>query len=342
MRLFVALLLCLFAAAGAQAHPPYGLAADARGNVYFSDLEAVWRLTPEGRLELFRPSAEGFHVHEVAIAPDGAIEGDVNHYDPSSEVFSGGLWRRTADGREQWLVRPTPAPPRGFGTYGDSRGNRYTSQWVGNDDRRTLLFRRSPAGRVDLLHGPPDESARLRESLVSSIGGMARTRAWGMAVADGRALRLVAPSGAVTTLHEAAAGASFRGVSVAPDGRVIAADQGSKAVIAVAAEGAAEILYRESGPWLPTAAVIAGGRLLVLEANADPREQADRVRVIAVEEGRWREVARPARGPTPAAAPAGIPPPVREARGLGWSLAFAAAVAAAAVIALLRWRRLRR
>jgi hypothetical protein len=338
VRLLVAFLLALYAVASADAHPPYGLVADARGNLYFSDLEAVWRLTPEGRLELFRPASEGHHVHELAPGPNGSIEGVVNSYDPATETFAGGLWTRSFDGRETWLLAPTGTPPRGLGVYSDARGNRYTAQWPSQQDRRTMLFRRSPDARVDLLHGPADAAARFRQVLVESVGGMAALPDGGMAFADGPALRRVDPSGAVATLYEGPEGASFRGVSVTADGRILAADFAGKTVVAVTRDGAAEILHRETEAWLPTAAVIAGGRLLVLEANAAPREYVDRVRVIEVANGRGREIARPAR-PAPAPEP---PAGAAETAGFGWRLAVVLALAAAATIAWVRWRRLRR
>lgn len=337
MRLaLLAILLALFGASAAPAHPPYGLVADDRGNLYFSDLEAVWRLAPDGRLHRFRPASEGHHVHELALGPDGSIEGTVNSYDAATETFAGGLWRRSADGRETWLLAPTPSPPRGLGLYADTRGNRYTAQWPSQRDRRTMLFRRAPDGRVDLLYGPGDLAARFRHELVESIGGMATLADGGMVFADGRALRRVNASGAVTTLHEGPAGASYRGISRAAGGRILAADFAGKTVAAVAPNGAAEILYRETEAWLPTAAVMAGGRLLVLEANAEPRDYVDRVRVIEVTGGRGRVVARPA---FPITAP--VPAPVAETGpGSGMIIAVAAAAAIAGV-AFLGWRRLR-
>src|SRR3712207_5467438 len=82
----ILLLFCGLAAAPAAAHPPYGLVADAAGNAYFSDLQTVWRLSPEGRLSVFR-AVPDTHVHAIALAPDGAIEGDQNHYDPETQRF---------------------------------------------------------------------------------------------------------------------------------------------------------------------------------------------------------------------------------------------------------------
>jgi hypothetical protein len=339
MRVLLAILLALLASA-AQAHPPYGLVADSRGNVYFSDLEAVWRLAPDGRLDLFRPASEGFHVHELTLAADGAVEGDVNGYDPATETFSTGLWNRSADGLERWLLEPPTAPPRGLGTFSDSRGNRYTAQWVSSEDRRTMLFRRSADERVDLLYGPSDAARRFRQVLISSVGGMAATADGGMLFADGRALRRVSSAGEVTTLHEASEGTAFRGISIAPDGRALAADFAGKAVVAVSSDGTAELLYREPDAWLPTAALIVGGRLLVLEANSDHHAQDDRVRLIEVADGRSRVVAQPGIAPAPRPA-AG--PPAAEGRSShrGMTAAAAAAVALAAALVFVLARRFR-
>src|SRR3712207_4184119 len=90
----------LFLAAAALAHPPYGLVADDRGNLYFSDLETVWRLGPDGRLAVFRAAVPDTHVHELALTPDGAIAGDQNRYDPATQRFYWGIWRRTTAGEE--------------------------------------------------------------------------------------------------------------------------------------------------------------------------------------------------------------------------------------------------
>jgi hypothetical protein len=81
---------------------------------------------------------------------------------------------------------------------------------------------------------------------------------------------------------------------------------------------------------------MAGGRLLVLEANAEPREYVDRVRVIEVTGGRGRVVARPA---FPITSP--VPTPVPENGPGSGIIIVAAAFAAFAGVAFLGWRRLR-
>jgi hypothetical protein len=107
-------------------------------------------------------------------------------------------------------------------------------------------------------------------------------------------------------------------------------------VISVSTDAGVEVLYRSLPEWVPNAALWAGGRLLVLEANADPREYEDRVRLVAVRDGRAQEVARPMRGPTAARVPA----PVAERRFPVAATGGAAAAASAA--GLLLWLRRRR
>lgn len=325
----------LVAAASAAAHPPYGLVADPAGNAYFSDLETVWRLRADGGLEIFRP-ADGTHVHELQMGPDGAVEGEVNRYEPATRAYRAGLWRRSPDGRESWAMPETASPPKGSGLWRDRKGNRYLAQWVSQDDRRTMLFRRSPAGRLDLLYGPRREAASFRQVVASSVGAMAFPADGSVVFADGRALRRVARDGRPTTLFEGPEETVLRGVAAMPDGRVLVADAGGARILAIAADGRARTLYTSGRGWIANAATLRRGRLLVLEANARPYDYDDRVRVVEVgPDRRARVVALPARGPTASPAAAG---PRRR-----WRAPMAAAAAATAIaIALVLTLRARR
>lgn len=333
------LLLWGFAASmPAAAHPPYGLIADAEGNVYFSDLETVWRLSSDGRLTVFRPAVPETHVHELALAPDGAIQGDQNRYDPATQRFYTGLWRRSRAGAERMIVEMTERPPPGTGVWEDSAGNRYASQWISNEDRRTRLLRRRPDGRVEILFDESAGSARPLQPSVASVGGMALGPDGSLYFADRGLLRRLLPDGAVTIVYDGRSGSSLRGLAASPEERVLAADMGAKTVLAMGSNGTATTLYRETGPWLPTAVVVTGGRLLVLEANADPREQRDRVRVIEVRDGRATVVASPGAPGAPEAPEGAAPPPLPpETSGPGMFTILLAAAAASATL-FAAWR----
>lgn len=296
MRAALLIILCILAfASPVAAHPPYGLVVDREGNAYFSDLETVWRLSPDGRLSVFRAHVQGTHVHTLALAPDGAVEGDQNRYDPQTERFFSGLWRRTLTGEESSVVALTEHPPPGSGVWQDSAGNRYTSHWVSTDDRRVVLRRRRPDGRTEVLFDETGGGPHPPEQTVESVGGMAFGPDRSVFFTNGGVLRRVSADGRVVTLYQGSDQSSLRGLAVVRDGSVLAADVGARTVLAVSPDGKVTTPYRETDAWSPTAVAVSGRRLLVLEANDDPYSD-DRVRLIEVIDGRRRVIASPAPG----------------------------------------------
>lgn len=289
----ILLLFALVAGAPATAHPPYSLVVDKGGNIYFSDLETVWRLGKDGRLSVFRPGVRDTHVHALALAPDGSIEGDEDHYDPATERFYSSLWQRTVDGIETSIVRMTERPPLGMGVLQDGVGNRYTSQWLSSADRRVALLRRKRDGAVEVLFDESGGVRRHSQSSTGSVGGMAFGADGSLFFTNGGVLRRLSPDGRAVKLYDGAT-SNLRGLATAAAGRVLVADASTKVVLEFDQNGTQSTLYKETAPWHPTAVALAGGRLLVLEANGNPYEREDRVRVIEVKDGRGRVIASPA------------------------------------------------
>jgi hypothetical protein len=335
-----ALLILLLWGAGASAHPPYGLAADRQGNVYFSDLEAVWRLGPDNSLSVFVPAVPGTHVHELAVTPDGAVEGDRNRYDPGTQRFYTGLWRRGPDGAETQIVPLTETSPEGLGVWRDGRGNRYTTSWPSSQDRRTMLTRRTAEGRAELLFAEGKPPASLQRS-VASTGGFAFGADGAVYFADRHLLRRLGTDGKVTLLHARPKDAGLRGLAMAADGAILAADLGRRLVLRVGAAGGAGTLYRSPEGWSPTAVAERNGLLLVLEANTDPREYRNRVRLVEVSGEASRVLAAPGDRQAPLPAPPPQPrAPAKESNDGGEiMLALLGAGGAAAGFAALRLRR---
>src|SRR5688572_30589452 len=59
----------------AQAHPASGIVVDSKKQIYFSDLETIWRVDTSGNLTVFRAGVRGRHVHELAIDKEDNIYG---------------------------------------------------------------------------------------------------------------------------------------------------------------------------------------------------------------------------------------------------------------------------
>lgn len=58
-RAFLLAAIVFLTAGKAAAHPATGIVVDRKGQVYFSDLETVWRIDTLGKLSVFRSGVSG-------------------------------------------------------------------------------------------------------------------------------------------------------------------------------------------------------------------------------------------------------------------------------------------
>jgi len=123
-------LLTLFAAAvililttAALGHPATGIVVDRKGQVYFSDLETIWKLDPNRKLSVFRPGVSGRHVHELTIDDQDNIYGEDVSYEAATKKWISDVWKMTPEGALTYIVAPTTDPPRALTMWCDLDGN---------------------------------------------------------------------------------------------------------------------------------------------------------------------------------------------------------------------------
>lgn len=111
--LALAVLLTIVAAAAPRslsAHPSVSVVITPDGRVYFSDLERVWVLEPDGS---FRVAVPNVHAHELRLGADGSVYGeDVRNRGDNYRVR---YWRLTPAGRLEFVTDWTPGHPRDVG-----------------------------------------------------------------------------------------------------------------------------------------------------------------------------------------------------------------------------------
>ena len=66
-------IILLLADAAAEAHPGVGIVQDRRGNVFFTDLKRVWRITADGQMSVWLPDV---HTHELCLAAEDSLYGE--------------------------------------------------------------------------------------------------------------------------------------------------------------------------------------------------------------------------------------------------------------------------
>jgi sugar lactone lactonase YvrE len=276
----LALLTQLFMFSGANAHPATGIVLDRAGNVYFSDLETVWKIDKQGKLFVFRAGVSGRHVHELAIdAQDNIYGADISYV---AEKWVSDVWKMTPGGNLSYLLGPTTDPPRGMSNWLDRDGNMYLVDQNNHTKTQTLLLRRSPDGHVITLAGGAygQQDGKGSAAKFSSVGGMAFGPDGSLYLTDGAAVRKVTRDGTVTTVgHDlnfrtsddkpslfGGSYGSLAGLSVNSSGTVYVADAGNRRLLRIAGDGKPAIVLRTDPPYFPNGvATSPDGSIYVLE-----------------------------------------------------------------------------
>ena len=297
--LLTAAAVCAALATRAQAHPPWGIAADGRGRVYFSALETVWKVEEDGRLSVFRPGVSGRHTHELTLGEDGNIYGEDLTYEPARERWITAAWKMTPSGELSYLLAPTDGPPLGTSIWRDREGNTYSVQ---SEDpaRGFMLLKRSPAGQVSLLLGDRAAFERGRQVILYNLAGTAfgpdgalyfsdrsdvyKAERDGTVKALARRVPDSLPSSRPRSVHDDHHG-GLLGLAVDAQGYVYAADFGNGRVLKVTPEGKVSAAYTSEGAWTPTGVACAGGSVYVLEFGTTPSGTNTPPRVLKLAPG---------------------------------------------------------
>jgi hypothetical protein len=290
MRALSLLAAALFGlvASAASAHPPWGIAADASGQVWFSQLESVWKIDREGHLHLVRPAISGRHVHELGLDAAGNLVGEELSYDPDRQVYHAGIWEVTPSGAQLYLLPPSSSPPLGNGVWSDRAGNRTHVQWNDNDRRNLLVFRRAPDGRVARLIGSDAEATGYHPTVLYNASGFTLGADGTAYFTDRASLYAIAPGGGVrrlATLCEAPAKrpcarpANLRGVALGLGGALYVADAAGRRVLRREADGRFRPLLASGAGWSPHGVALSADALFVLEFTDHRAGAQDRLRV---------------------------------------------------------------
>jgi hypothetical protein len=267
---------CIFLAGQAQAHPAWGLAVDSQGQIYFSDLETIWKIDTQGRLSIFRAGVSGRHTHDLNIDEAGNLYGADNSYEPATQRFFSAIWKMTPARDFSYLLAPSDNPPTGTSIWKDRDGNMY--HVTNYPARELLVLKRSPSGQITVLDGSGNAARSYRQGVPYSVGGMAFSREGELYFTHGASVSKVSSRGAVTALarnlvlegasdNKTAKGAPTQlfGIALDAQGNAFVADYGNRRVLKITPGGQTTTLLRAEESWSPTGVAVRDKEFYILE-----------------------------------------------------------------------------
>jgi hypothetical protein len=257
-------------AEAAEAHPGVGIVQDRRGNVFFTDLRQVWRITADGKLSVWVP---GVHTHELCLDAEDNLYGE--HVWGTGGGWRHRVWCKKRDGTLIDVIAPREGLLRDYSFVRDGAGNMY---WADSSEK-TSIKKRSPDGTLT-THAAADFRA---------VQWMTATRDGVLFLMDGGDLRRVAPDGKVSTVVTRLSGRKPPPIDVADRNYHMGlwADEGGSVYVAVArerlvlrvgADGDASVVARSGGSWSPSGGMFdRDGNLWLLEYDKANAVRARRI-----------------------------------------------------------------
>lgn len=255
------LAFALTLAVSAFAHPPVTVAVDAGGNAYYSDLDQVWKVAPDGTKTVAVPHV---HTHELYLDAQGNLYGEHLWYEGEQiDKWGHYVWRRSPSGQVEKIIPNREGFRTSYSFVRDAAGNMY---WANQEK-----------GRIEerLTNG----TARVVTGELKSMSWMIATPRGTLYVLDGGDLVRVTPDGRQTRLARSlgrtrlirphvSAQHAVMGLWLDRSENVYAAAFSEGTVKRISPDGKVTVVAESSGTWSPVGGAFApNGDMLLLEAS---------------------------------------------------------------------------
>ncbi len=128
------------------AHP--GIVKDSKGNIYYTDLAKVWKISLDGRKTVV---VSGVHTHELYIDEQDNLYGEHLWYNGESKATWGHyVWCLKNTGELVKEIRPTEGSLSNYSFIRDSPGNMY---WVERFTTSRIMKKTRDGGITKLVEG---------------------------------------------------------------------------------------------------------------------------------------------------------------------------------------------
>lgn len=250
----------ILSTAAALAHPGIGIVQDRHGNVFYTDLKQIWKITPDGKKSVVVPNV---HSHELSIDADGNLYGEHLWYEgDKTGKWGHRVWRLSADGKLADIIPAHEGFQSDYSFVRDAAGNLY---WADRD--QSQILKRTPDDKI-AVHAKAE---------FHDIRWMTATPDGTLYLIDAGNLRRITPAGEVSTVVAKLSSKNpppravtdkhyHMGLWTDAEGSVYVAVSEERLALKIGPKGDTAVIARTSWPWAPSGGLFdPQGNLWLLE-----------------------------------------------------------------------------
>lgn len=276
MKKIITLLFYTFFSQLVAAHPGIGIVKDRKGNIYYTDLEQIWKIDRDGKKNIVVPNV---HSHELYIDSADNLFGEHLWYNGEQlNTWGHYVWCLKNDGTLVKIKEPSPGFLEDYSFVRDEAGNMYWAERF----KISRIKKKTPDGTVSTI----------AEGKFKDIRWMHATLQGSVYFVDLNDLYKIDRQGKLTLLAKSLEGkrvsdhSSLKhhifGIWLDKNNNVYLAVTGENLVKKITPDGIVSSFASSSGGWSPTGGVFNDdGNLWLMEWN---ETNAIRVRKVTPKE----------------------------------------------------------
>ncbi|MEZ5033110.1 MAG: hypothetical protein R2787_17110 [Saprospiraceae bacterium] len=133
---------CFLFTSAMEAHPGIGIVMDDDGNVFYTDLTHVWKISPSGTRTI---AVKNVHTHELYLDSNGDLYGEHEWYEgEATDKWGNYVWCLSKDGLLETFIPEVEGFLDNTTLVRDQEGNSYWTNQSGNED---VLMKQTLDGR---------------------------------------------------------------------------------------------------------------------------------------------------------------------------------------------------
>jgi hypothetical protein len=266
-------LILMLASSVSWAHPGTGIVMDTKGNVFYTDLQQVWKINKQGVKSI---AVRNVHTHELYIDQQDNLFGEHLWFDGSADQWGHFVWRLTADGEFEKIIPETEGFLANYSFVRDHLGNMY---WADRGLTCQKIARKNRDGSIDKLG---DQCFHNIRKIITNKEG------W-VYVMDFQDVKRLDQQGKVSTIASKIANKSWvqsnpenqnSVMSIWDDsaGNIYAAIYSNRQVKRFNKIGIEEVVLQTNQPWAPSGGMVTpDGELWVLETSDINEVRVERI-----------------------------------------------------------------